>query len=290
MKIIICGATGFIGRNLTGYFLSLGYAVESLCRDDFWDNDEEFLQTKIEGADVVINVAGANIGKRWSKSYKKELYNSRVGVTRALVDSINSMDKPPKIFISASAIGYYESGVCGDEISGKMDDSFLANLCYSWEREVQNLNKKVRYVIMRMGLVIAHDGGAFEKMMKISNKFGVAFQFGDGRQRVSWISITDLCRLYDFVINNSNINGIVNCVTPGIITNRTLTKLLTKKCKSIRLSVPSILLRFVLGDAAQVLLNDMCVYSKIGELDFRFDYPYLEKYIEEFYYSDLSTF
>ena len=144
MKIAITGASGYIGGHLTRFFEEKGYEVVPLGRDLFKELNFDALCRRVEGARVVINLAGAPINKRWTEAYKQELYDSRIPVTRRLVAAIGQMTVLPELFISVSAEGYYPASGEYDEYNGKQDDDFLARLCADWEREARRCPPETR--------------------------------------------------------------------------------------------------------------------------------------------------
>ena len=133
MKIAISGASGYIGRHLTTFFEGKGYEIVSLDRNLFKEEQFSLLCRRVAQCDVVLNLAGAPINKRWTNAYKQELYNSRIGVTRQLVRAINANEIMPRLFISISAVGYYSSVGEYDEYNAEQGDTFLARLCSDWE-------------------------------------------------------------------------------------------------------------------------------------------------------------
>ena len=162
MKIAISGATGFIGTHLTAHLTGLGHRAVPLGRSAF--RSQESLAAALAGCGAVVNLAGAPIDRRWSDAYKKQLYDSRIGTTRKLVAAINEMNPAPKVFVSASAVGYYPDQGCYDEYTAVKGTSFLSDLCESWEREASRVVPGIRLAVARFGVVLAPDEGAFAKM------------------------------------------------------------------------------------------------------------------------------
>ena len=147
MKIAISGASGYIGQHLTLFFTEKGDEVVPLGRNLFKEENFDELCHRVESCDVVINLAGASINKRWTKAYKQELYDSRIRTTHQLVNAINTRDILPKLFISTSAVGYYPTSGEYDEYNNRQGEDFLARLCGAWEKEARACLPDVRLVI-----------------------------------------------------------------------------------------------------------------------------------------------
>ena len=208
MKVAIIGGRGFIGRNLEKEFNSIII-------------DKNDTLEKVKEADVVINLAGATIMKRWSESYKKLLYSSRIETTRKIVKIINNSDV--KYFISTSAIGIYpDNCACSEE--NELGNNFLANLAKDWEREALKCNKKT--AILRLGVVIGKDGGAVKQML-LPFKLNLGATIGNGCNYMSFIDIRDLIRIYKFLIERK-FTGVFNATAPFYTTNYEFSKTLAK--------------------------------------------------------------
>ena len=158
MRIAISGASGFVGTYLSNYFGNKGYEILPLSRKMLTEEYGGQLADVLSHSDIVINLAGASINGRWTASYKKELHDSRIITTRTLVNAINKLTNKPKIFISASAVGYYSSDRCYDENNAVLGSSFLSNLCCEWENEAKKIASDVRLAITRFGVVLAAKG------------------------------------------------------------------------------------------------------------------------------------
>ena len=173
MKIAISGASGFIGSHLAGYLTAQGHQVVPLGRGYFsgfpapgpgvigdraWDGAMGRLVAALEGCGAVVNLAGAPIDRRWSDTYKEELYASRIGPTRRLVEAIGALETPPGVVVSASAVGYYPAEGCYKETDARKGTGFLSDLCAAWEQEAQRVPPGVRLVVTRFGVVF-HPAG-----------------------------------------------------------------------------------------------------------------------------------
>jgi len=263
-KIAIAGANGFIGQELRKLYQN----ITILHRDDSVDR----LVYKLKDVDSVINLAGAPILKRWNSNYKELLYSSRIDSTKKLVEAINSSEI--SYFISTSAIGIYPNGMICDESSPVLKNDFLASLCSDWEAEA--LKSKKPTAIMRLGVVLGRDGGALKKMLTPFS-IGLGGTIGDGEMITSWISISDLLHMYQFLISN-RAEGAFNAVSPNPITNKVFTKALGEALhKPTILPLPIYILKLIYGEASSVLTDSKEVYpKKILDLGFEFKYATIE--------------
>ncbi len=282
MNIAISGATGFIGKHLTDYFAAQGHRVIPLVRSMFRENMSGQLSQTLSRCDAVINLAGAPINRRWTARYKRELYDSRVHLTRKLVQALQSTVRKPSLFISVSAVGYYPSNGVFDEYTGIYGDDFLAELCHAWEKEVTKCPASTRWVITRLAVVLAPDGGALKQMM-MPLKGGVALTIGPGNQSFPWIGMHDLCRAFQFIVERKELRGVVNLIAPELITQREFTRTLARKRHAwLRLKVPAFVLRMVMGEAASFLISGQCVRpTRLEESGYTFDTPTIEQFLED---------
>ena len=277
MIVAISGASGFIGQALIRKFQHKDWGYRIISRESLKLSDHEFLVQFIENADVVINLAGAPISKKWTPGYKEELIASRVNTTRKIAAAINMAERKPSVFISASAIGIYNSTETHTENSKLFASNYLAKICIEWEKEAQAAAGSTRLVIFRLGLVLGVDGGALGKMNRLF-RAGLGGKLGSGMQPVSFIHIRDLIDAIIFAIENGTIAGIVNAVAPSLIDNTEFTKKLAKVFGQPAIfTVPEFALKLVYGEGAQVLLEGQKVLpEKLMAAGFRFQYPTLQ--------------
>ncbi len=271
----ITGASGFVGTNLQELFKSKGLNVIAIRRDELKDIDK--LTSIIEQSDIVINLAGANIINRWSESYKKILYASRIDTTQILVEAIDKADKKPELFISTSAVGIYKNSSCYDEEVFELEDDFLARLCKAWETSALRASEYgVRTAIFRFGIVLGK-GGALKKMLT-PFKLGIGGTIGDGKQDFSFIHIEDLLNAYEYIFENDNLDGVFNLTAPTPTTNLGLTKALGKTLhRPTFLPVPQFVLNLIFSEGAKVLTDGQCVKPKrLLENGFEFKYKTIE--------------
>jgi uncharacterized protein (TIGR01777 family) len=246
--------------------------------------DDEFLEKKIEGADAVINLAGAPILKRWTESYRKEIYNSRIETTRKIANAIIRAKAKPKVFISNSAIGIYNTVDVHSEESKGLAGNFLGKTCRDCENEALKAAGSTRVILLRTGVVLSPEGGA----MKIAYRpfrYGFGGIIGTGDQPFSWIHIRDLMHIYQTLLENENISGVVNAVAPNPTTNFHFTKTFGKVLNQITvLKIPVTVLKAIYGDAASTLTEGQRVIpEKLLRYGFKFEFPTIEKALLNLY-------
>ncbi|QKF76680.1 TIGR01777 family oxidoreductase [Arcobacter defluvii] len=276
--IAITGASGFVGSSLTKFFSNLGYKITPLSREIL--NNKSNLEEVLNSSDIVINLAGANIINRWSESYKRLLYSSRIDTTSKIVNAINHIQNKPKLLISTSAVGIYDNRTIYDE-NGNFANDFLSNLCQDWEKKALEAKNEITKVsIFRFGIVLGRDGGALQKMLT-PFKLGLGGTIGNGNQAFSFIHISDLLNAYKFVIENSY-EDIFNLTAPKPTTNKGLTLALGKTLKRPTiLPVPEFVLKLIFSEGARVLTDGQSVIpKKLLDLGFEFKFRTIEETIE----------
>lgn len=280
-KVAIAGASGFVGTSLQKMFKENGFDVISLRRADIADTKR--LAEIIDGVDVVVNLSGANIIARWSESYKKELYDSRIYTTRNLINAISQIQNKPKLLISTSAVGIYSNSKKQTEDEYEFGTDFLAKVCKDWELEASRANEfGVRCAIFRFGIVLGKSGGAFAKMVT-PFRFGLGGNIGSGKQYFSFIHIKDLCRAFKFVVENSSQEGVFNLTAPNVTTNAGLTKALASALnRPAFFDVPEFVLKLIFGEGAKVLTDGQNVYpKKLLDNGFVFEFDNIETTIKD---------
>lgn len=276
--IAISGANGFVGTSLTNFFSSFGYKIVPLSRDIL--NNKSKLEEVLNSTDIVINLAGANIINRWSESYKKLLYSSRIDTTSKIVNAISSISNKPKLLISTSAVGIYDNKSIYHE-NGSFSNDFLSNLCQDWEKEaLKAKSEATKVTIFRFGIILGKDGGALQKMIT-PFKFGLGGTIGSGKQAFSFIHINDLLNAYKFVIEN-DYDGVFNLTAPTPTTNKGLTLALGKTLKRPTiLPVPEFVLKLIFSEGARVLTDGQsAIPKKLLDLGFEFKFKTIEETIE----------
>ena len=266
MRVAITGASGLVGTALVTVLKSDGHKAVRLVRpggtalaDDVrWNPAEDELgAAALEGCDAIVNLAGASIGEgRWSETRKKILRDSRIHSTRVLVSGLVKVTRRPRVLVSASAVGYY--GHRGDEIlseaSGPGND-FLAQLATEWEAEAQKAEAcGIRTVILRFGVILSAEGGALPRMLT-PFRMGVGGQLGSGKQWMPWLTLGEAVDLVRHAIENENLRGPVNAVSPNAVRNADFTRVLAQVLHRPALfPAPAFALRLLLGEMADALL------------------------------------
>jgi uncharacterized protein (TIGR01777 family) len=217
---------------------------------------------------------------RWSESYKKLLYSSRIDTTSKIVNAINSVQNKPKLLISTSAVGIYDNKSTYDE-NGSFSNDFLSTLCQNWEKEaLKAKNETTKVSIFRFGIVMGKDGGALSKMIT-PFKLGLGGVIGSGKQAFSYIHIDDLMNAYKFVIENE-FEETFNLTAPVPTTNQGLTLALGKTLKRPTiLPVPEFVLKLIFSEGAKVLTDGQsAIPKKLLDLGFEFKFKTIEETIE----------
>jgi len=283
MRVLIAGGSGFIGTHLSRFLRDEGHEVIIVSRDPSRGISYDEVRNYIDGSTVLINLAGENIAGRWTASKKRKIRESRLWAGRKLVDEIRKSGSKPGAFLQASAIGFYGRSLEGefDEHSPPGDD-FLARLVVDWENSTRELEDMgIRRVILRIGMVLAKDGGAYPRM-SFPFRFGLGGRVGSGKQWISWIHIYDLVRAVRFLME-SPFSGPFNLVAPHPVRNeeftRTLCEVLRRPCF---LPVPAFILKILFGEMADYLLleGQRVIPRRLMEAGFQFRYPHLKEALE----------
>lgn len=239
---------------------------------------------KLESVDGVINFSGESIGnRRWSDSLKQEIVNSRIKSTRSIVKAINEGKIKAKVFINASAVGYY--GPHRDEVITEREApgrDFLAEVCRQWEAEAYKVhNPLTRVVTLRIGVVLGRQGALAR--MTMPYKFYAGGPLGQGEQWLAWIHVQDLVRMLRFILEEDGVSGPVNGTAPNPVTMRDFSKTLGEVLgRPSWLPVPEFLLKIALGQMSEMLLHGQrAIPEKILEAGFRFKYPDLKAALED---------
>lgn len=292
-KVVITGATGLIGKKIARRLIDGGDEVTIFTRSvdnskavipyasDYvhWAINSPEWKQHLEGKDAVINLAGENLmAKRWSPEHKKNIRESRILSTRALINVINELKNKPKVFVSASAIGYYGNSETEVDETSPRGDGFLAGVVDEWEKESEPLEKYgVRRVIIRIGIVLDKNEGALAKMI-LPFKLFAGGPLGSGNQWMSWIHIDDLVNLFLFAVDNENIEGTVNGVSPNPVTMKEFARATGRALNRPSVfRVPEFILYLLLGEAAEVIAGGAKVDPKRAvELGYNFEYKDFE--------------
>ena len=266
MKVLISGGSGLVGTALTQALRAEGHTVAHLVRpggdaspgDVRWDPASSFVNLDaMTGTDAVVNLNGASIGGgRWSPPRKKLLRSSRIDSTRVLEDALSRMKQRPRVFVSASAVGYY--GDRGDEIlteSSSSGNDFLAILARDWETEARRAESLgIRTVITRFGIILSDQGGALPRMLT-PFKLGAGGRLGSGKQWMSWVALEDVVGALRSAIASDQLSGPVNVVAPNPVRNTEFTQVLASVLhRPAIFPAPAFALRLALGEMADALL------------------------------------
>ncbi len=290
MRILISGASGLIGRAVVEHFSAGGHEVTRLVRGGptanrpaiWWDPTAQQLDPlPFERFDAVVHLAGENIAEgRWTAEKKARIRESRVAGTRLVAQTLAQTTHKPRVFISASASGFY--GNRGEEWvdeSSPPGTGFLAETCVEWEEATQAAQKAgIHTVLLRIGIVLTPNGGILAKVVPLF-RVGLGGRIGSGRQFLSWISLDDLVQVIDFLILKETVAGPVNAVSPSPVRNREFTAALARVLRRFAIfPAPAWALRLVMGEMADELLlaSTRVAPRRLQEAGFEFRDPQLE--------------
>lgn len=285
MNLLVTGASGLVGRHFCKLARQEGHSIRELSHRPrtgaiLWDIPNQKLDaSQIEGSDAVVHLAGESIVGLWTENKRERILNSRVQSTRLLAETLAGLKQKPSVLVSASAIGIYGDSPGEVNETAAAGDTFLAQVCQAWEAATAPARDAgIRVVHPRIGIVLSEEAGALASMLP-AFKAGIAGRLGDGKQAMSWIDIDDLARIFLFLIKDTELSGAINMTAPGIVDNRTFTRLLARQLKRPAwLPAPACLLTTVLGDMArELLLNDIrALPDKLTSAGFAFHYPDLQ--------------
>lgn len=284
------GGSGLLGNELVASLRRSGCRVTVYSRvaqnerpdTAYWNPEAGVIDlAALQGADAVVNLCGENLADgRWTPERKRRFRSSRVDVTALLARSLASLEKPPKVLVNASAVGFY-----GDRGETALDEDrppgtgFLAELCQAWEAATAPaVGAGMRVVLLRFGVILTPRGGALAAMLG-PFRIGLGGRLGSGKQRMPWITLNDAIGVIRFALRHSDLSGPVNAVAPESITNAQFTRALGRALhRASILSVPAIALKLALGEmASEMLLSGANVRPrKLEVAGFRFEYPRID--------------
>lgn len=294
LKIAVSGSTGLVGTAVSAYFKDRGAEIIPVVRSVrqasaaaktiVMDIKHQTIDTKgLEGLDAVIHLAGANIaGQRWNDDYKSEILLSRVESTKLISNALARVEEPPRVFICASAIGWY--GNAGEDKAFIESDppakDFLGDVCHQWEAATQTARERgIRVVTLRIGAVLSRKGGAVEKMW-VPFILGLGGPLGDGKQMFSWVALDEIPSIIDFIIRNELVLGPVNVTAPNPVTNKEFTRVFGRVIKRPTIfPVPAFGARLLFGEMADALLLNgaRVIPKKLVDAGYKFKYDQLEE-------------
>ena len=293
MKVLITGATGLIGSELVSLLLQNGISVnylttsknkivnESNYKGFYWSPERGIIDENcLMGVDSIINLAGANISKRWTNSYKQEIIESRLLSSSLLFKAIKNNPNQVKQIVSASGTSIYPNSdsIIYDENSTQVNSSFLGNVVIKWEESTDKFaSLGLKVCKLRTGIVLSTKGGALVEMLK-AIKLGLGASFGSGKQIQTWIHIQDIAALYYFAIKN-DLDGVYNAVSPNPISNEELTIAIAKVLKKplFMPNIPKFIMKWILGEMHELLFENRNLSSKkIIDKGFVFKYKTID--------------
>jgi uncharacterized protein (TIGR01777 family) len=289
MRILISGATGFIGSHLVSSLHETGHDIITLGRgssSDFrLDAAGDAPAAAFEGAGAVIHLAGEPVAQRWTPEVKRRIRESRVMGTERLVHGLSITRNRPGVLVCASAVGYY--GDRGDEVlteASAPGKDFLAEVCRQWEEKADLAGALgLRVVKVRVGVVLGSNGGALKKMLP-AFKMGVGGRLGNGRQWMPWIHVADIAGIFRHAVESS-VTGVLNGCSPGVVTNAEFTKALGHALgRPTLLPTPGFALKLLFGEMAEMILDSQRVTPRATrESGYKFKYPDLAEALKCIY-------
>jgi uncharacterized protein (TIGR01777 family) len=290
MKILVSGSHGLVGKALINSLTTDGHEVLRLVRQarafgaleiEWHPNQGQLDAQHLEGFDVVVHLAGESIASgRWTDSKKRAIRESRVKGTSLLSEVLARLSRPPSVFLSASAIGYY--GNRGDELLTEQSapgEDFLSSVCIEWENATKPaMEKGIRTIHTRFGVILDPDGGALTQMLT-PFRIGIGGRVGSGKQWMSWIALEDVVNGLKFLMADKRANGPVNLVAPNPVTNAEFTKTLGRVLsRPTLIPVPAFAARLAFGEVADALLlsSQRVEPSVLQDKGFLFSWPTLE--------------
>lgn len=311
-NILIAGGTGTIGIRLCTILLEKGYSVTVLSRKTdinqikplkalqdkhlhirlaHWNVQEQTIEEQaVAEADCIVNLAGAGIAdERWSAERKAEMVQSRTQSAALIIKGLRDVNNKVTTVVNSSAIGWYGVDKSGTAKGFTEDmpaaNDYLGDTCKAWEDSISGVKELgKRLVIIRTGIVLSKDGGAFVEFEKPLN-FRMAAILGNGKQIVSWIHVEDICNIYVHAIENENLHGVYNASAPHPVSNKNLVLAMAKAKYGkgyLPMHVPAFALKIAMGEMSQEVLKSTTANAqKINDSGFVFKYPTIDKAVAD---------
>lgn len=295
MKVLIFGGSGLVGRRLSFFLSQRGHEVYVLSRTKRVVQGGPYLVYRLDqlaqilaqmkGPYSLINLAGESIAKRWTKKRKQEILHSRVDLTRQIAAAVQQAERKPDVWINASAVGYYGSSETAvfteDDGPG---EGFLAEVARQWEAAALRGNEWTRVITARFGVILDKEGGALPRMV-LPYRFFLGGRVGSGKQWVSWIHIDDVVGMLHHCMIDTSIHGPINVTAPHPVRMDDFGRMIGKVLHRPHwLSVPAWMLRSLLGDMAEILLQGQKVIpQKMNSYGYSFRYPELERALQNLF-------
>jgi len=292
-RIAITGSTGMIGTAVSDFFRRQGHPISRIIRketkidtDDnviVWDIPSGVINaTELEGHEVVIHFAGANISQKWTAAHKRMLYCSRIDSTKLLANALAGLKNKPKLFLSASAIGFYGPHQSHENVDERtpLGHDYLAQICQHWEAATKEAQEAgIRVILMRTGVVLSNTGGALAQMLPIF-KSGLGGKISSGKQMMSWIALDEIPMIINHMIEHEDISGPVNVVAPQPVSNKEFTRALGRVIKRpVIFPVPAFGIKMMFGEMGETLLlkGAKILPKRLNDTNYHFQYENVEK-------------
>lgn len=294
MKIAITGASGLVGTALSTALRADGHDILRLVRrppdgpdEARWEPRTRSIERRrLEGLDAVVHLAGAGLASRpwWVPGYPETIRASRIDGTATLAEALAGLDRPPRVLLTASAVGYYgDTGDRSTDESAGSGTGFLAQLCREWEAAARPAaHAGIRVVTLRSGIVLDRTGGLLAPLWRLF-RLGLGGRLGSGRQYMSWISLRDHIAAQRFVLTTDTVSGPVNLTAPAPVTNAAFTAALGRAVhRPTPFAVPAAALRLAVGGFADegVLVSQRVVPTRLTATGFRFTHPEIDAALE----------
>ncbi|MCY1723099.1 TIGR01777 family oxidoreductase [Prolixibacteraceae bacterium Z1-6] len=283
MKIKISGINGYLGKLISKKLMEQHHEVSGIDRELLYDPVEN-LKNEINGCDVIINLAGASILKRWTSKNRQLIYNSRVKTTTNLVTAINMLkpEQQPKQIITASAIGIYKPGIVHDENSTYFSTDFIGKVVADWEDTLNQLPPSVHQTVFRLGMVLGKDAKTITNLLLPFN-LRLGGKIGSGNQAFPFIHETDVVNAFLWAVETNRESQTFNLVAPQNISNKDFTRTFANKLnRPAFIAIPAFVIKLILGKASMLLLESPIVNPTVLlDSDFEFQYPTIDSTLTE---------